>query len=54
MSNLFLPVFYGTLASGVAIRVAEELIQEYRQRQEDKRLAYILDILESVEEYEDD
>jgi hypothetical protein len=29
MSDLFLPVFYGTLASGVAIRVAEVLINEY-------------------------
>jgi hypothetical protein len=31
MSDLFLPVFYATLASGVAIRVAEELINEYRR-----------------------
>ena len=54
MSNLFLSVFYGTLASGVAIRVAEELIREYRQRQEEKRLAYILDILESADEYEEE
>jgi hypothetical protein len=54
MSDLFLPVFYATLASGVAIRVAEELINEYRRRKEEKQLAYVLDILESAEEYDDD
>jgi hypothetical protein len=54
MSNLFLSVFYGTLASGVAIRVAEELIHEYNARQQEKRLAYVLDIIESAEDYDAD
>jgi len=54
MSDLFLPVFYGTLASGVAIRLAEALIEEYNRKREEKRLAYILDILEADEDYEDD
>lgn len=54
MSNLFLQVFYGTLASGVAIRIVEELIFEYRRRQDEKRMAYVLDVLESAEEYDDD
>ena len=54
MSDVFLPVFYATLASGVAIRVVEELINEYRRRQEEKQMAYVLDVLESAEEYEDD
>jgi hypothetical protein len=54
MSDLFLPVFYGTLASGVVIRIAEVLIDEYHRKREEKRLAYILDILEADDDYEDD
>jgi len=54
MSDVFLPVFYATLASGVTIRVVEELIFEYRRRQEEKRMAYVLDVLESAEEYDPD